>query len=310
MENVDQRVFENIIQFPDAEAARKYESLVGLDDIKNRLLKESKIMLFPTLLAEWSVKKFHKVIPLVKLFDSRHSLFILTGDTGTGKTTLAETFGDAVARENRISIGLFSISLSTRGNGGAGEMTRYMSNAFQQIRSYTEQLKTPTGAYSSACILVIDEADALAQSREYDGMQHEDRAAVDGFIQGIDSIAKARLPVITVMCTNRYAVIDQAVKRRAAATFLFRRPDEEQRIRIFRQYLADTGLTEEDIRMLAGKTGTDPSRSYGYTYSDIIQKVLPALVLESFPSSEITAAGVVHLIDTIPPTPPMREWTS
>lgn len=304
---MDQLLFDDIIEFPNSESEQKYASLIGLDDIKNRLQKESEILLNPMLLADWSLKRYGKVIPLVKLFDNRHSLFIFAGDIGTGKTTLAETFGDHLARLNNLSIALFSLSLNARGTGAPGEMTRLIYKAFQEIKLHTEQLRNPNGSYASSCILLIDEADALAQSRDMERMQHEDRAGVNGLIQGIDSIAKARLPVVIVMCTNRLSAIDPAVRRRAAAIFEFNRPGEDLRFRLFTNYLQGTGISEEDLHTLARLTGENDQRNYPYTYSDIIQKLLPALILDTYPSEDITKDRIVHLIESIPPTPPIIE---
>jgi AAA+ superfamily predicted ATPase len=301
------RVFEDIIQFPEDSAKRMYESLVGLDDVKARLVKESDILLKPTLLAEWSMAKHGKIIPLVKLFENRHSLFIFSGDVGTGKTSLAETFGDYLARQNNIFIDLFRLSIKIRGKGAAGEMTQFISLAFAEIKTFTDQLRNPDGTYSSACILMIDEADALAQSRDFVQMQHEDRAGVDALIQGIDSFTKNHMPVITVMCTNRISAIDPAVRRRAASIFEFNRPNEERRKMIFKTYFEGLQITDSDIEHLAKITGENEHRNYGYTYSDMIQKVLPAIILETFPNDQITLEKIIDVISKIKPTPPLNE---
>ena len=50
---------------------------------------------------------------------------------------------------------------------------------------------------------MIDEADALAQSRELGQMHHEDRAGVNALIRGLDQLAADRGRVLVVMCTNR-----------------------------------------------------------------------------------------------------------
>ncbi len=54
-------------------------------------------------------------------------------------------------------------------------------------------------------------------------------------------------------------------------------------------------------------TGENGQRVYGYTYSDITQKILPALVLEAFPDSEITYKKIVELLNRVSPTPPFNE---
>lgn len=301
------QLFEDIIEFPNPQSSERYTSLVGLDDIKQRLAKEAELLLNPYRLNEWSKKKHGSIIPLVNLFKNRHSFFIFGGDVGTGKTTLAESFGDLLARDNKLSIALYRLSLNSRGSGAVGEMTRLISAAFKEIKIYAEQIKKDHGKVSSACILLIDEADALAQSRELDQMHHEDRAGVNALIRGIDSITSAQLPIITVMCTNRLGAIDPAVRRRAAATFEFKRPNYEQRVYLLQQYLNGTQTSSEEINSLASKTGEDDKRPYGYTYSDISQRVLPAIVLQAFPENEITYAKILEILEEISPTPPFSE---
>ena len=91
---------------------------------------------------------------------------VLAGDVGSGKTELAETIGDAVARQEKIDISLFPLSLSTRGQGRVGEMTQLLSAAFDYTVAEATRLKSATGRARGAVILLVDEADALAQSRE------------------------------------------------------------------------------------------------------------------------------------------------
>src|ERR1700735_5768023 len=106
-------------------------------------------------------------------------------------------------------------------------MTKLLANAFDYV---AKNIPKPKGAKSSiAGILLIDEADALAQSRELGQMHHEDRAGVNALIRGVDDLATGNLPAIVVMCTNRLDALDPAIRRRAAATFTFTRPDEQQR---------------------------------------------------------------------------------
>src|SRR5262245_50412842 len=92
-------IFEEVREFPEPGAARRYASLVGLDPMKERLLKEARLLLDPESLSAWSTKYHRQKVRIVEFFRDRPLLFIFAGDVGTGKTALAETFGDAVARE-------------------------------------------------------------------------------------------------------------------------------------------------------------------------------------------------------------------
>ena len=96
----------------------------------------------------------------------RPPLVVLAGDVGAGKSELAETIGDAVARQERIDITLFPMSLSTRGQGRVGEMTQLLSTAFEYTVAEASKLKSASGKARGAVLLLVDEADALAQSRK------------------------------------------------------------------------------------------------------------------------------------------------
>ena len=126
--------------------------------------------------------------------------------------------------------------LRARGSGAVGEMTTLISEAFRYLRSHSSK-KNSAGKKGSSTILLIDEADALAQSRELAQMHHEDRAGVNALIRGIDDIAGDRLACLTIMCTNRLSALDPAIQRRAAAVFQFERPNLEMRQRLLSTYL-------------------------------------------------------------------------
>jgi AAA+ superfamily predicted ATPase len=217
---------------------------------------------------------------------------------GTGKTTLAESFGDPIARAHKIAVRVMRLSLRTRGTGAVGEMTRLLSAAFDTV---IEQARA-TGD-RAATILVIDEADALAQSRELTQMHHEDRAGVNTLIRGVDRLADERLSVLVVMCTNRLAALDPAVRRRAAAEFCFDRPDDAQRAQVLSAALDGAGLSEDDITHLARLTGDD-GRGYGYSYSDLVQRLVPAAVLAAYPDPPLTVDVLAAQVTLHPPTTP------
>ena len=108
-------------------------------------------------------------------------------------------------------------------------MTQLLSAAFDHTAAEAAKLKSGSGRARGAIILLVDEADALAQSREAAQMHHEDRAGVNAFIRGVDRLGNGKLPAAVIMCTNRLGALDPAVKRRAADILIFGRPDETQR---------------------------------------------------------------------------------
>ncbi|MDP9475220.1 MAG: ATP-binding protein [Actinomycetota bacterium] len=301
-------VFERVDKFPNSAAGERYDALVGLDRVKERLLKEARVLLKPTLLEQWSKRHYGEVLPVVRAFRERIPLFVFAGDVGTGKTALAETFGHPLAKAERIAVTLMRLGLNARGTGRVGEMTSLISEAFGEVE---DRVMGQKGASSptSAVILLVDEADALAQSREIAQMHHEDRAGVNALIRGIDRVSAEGLPVITIMCTNRRSAIDPAVRRRAAAIFEFERPDEEQRTAILGRAFAGTGLSDADLSSLVYLTGSSDGREYGYTYSDLTTRLVPAAVLDAFPNDPLRAERIVQLVAENPPTAPFEEAT-
>lgn len=300
-------IFEEVREFPDPSAARRYGALVGLDEVKEQLQKEARLLLEPESLATWSNKHHGRKAAIINLFRDRPPLFIFEGDVGTGKTALAETFGDAVARAANIRVALYALSLTARGTGAVGEMTSLLSAAFNEVKDAARKAASRGGKHNSGIILLVDEADALAQSRELGQMHHEDRAGVNALIRGVDDFATGSLPAIVVMCTNRLSALDPAVRRRAAATFTFSRPNEAQRQALLQPILEELGFTSQQIHSLVVATGATHGRAYGCTYSDLAQRILPGLVLSAYPSRPITFQLAKEVIEQHPPTPPFKE---
>ena len=298
-------LFDEVRDLPDEEAARQFSRLIGLDHLKTVLVKQARLLLTPGLLEDWSRQHHNVVLPCVDDFSRRPPLIVFSGDVGTGKTTLADSFGDPVARSEKLTrVTLLRLSLMTRGRGAVGEMTHLISQAFDEVVELARKGSNPSGKPSSAVIFVIDEADALAESRATEQMHHEDRAGVNVLIRGIDRLARDRLPGLVVLCTNRVESLDPAVMRRAAVHHEFRRPTDEQRESLLRDAFGNT-FDDTQYRELALLTGPDRNgRDYGYTFSDIAQRFVPNLLLEAFPDRPVTFELARSVLDQLEPTIP------
>jgi SpoVK/Ycf46/Vps4 family AAA+-type ATPase len=302
-------LFERRSVFPDVGPQERYARLVGLDDHKARLTKILGLLVNPAGLERWHATHHAKSGNLLSAVLRRPPLVVLAGDVGSGKTELAETVGDAVARAEKIDVTLLPLSLSSRGQGRVGEMTQLLSAAFDHAVSEGTKLKAASGKARGGIIMLIDEADALAQSREAAQMHHEDRAGVNALIRGVDRIASNRLPVAVIMCTNRLASLDPAVKRRAADILVFERPADEQRRSVLQDTFGPLGFTAREIDQLVKITGAHNGRDYGFTFSDLMQRLLPSIVLDAYPSRPVTAARAIEVAARIMPTPPFKEQT-
>lgn len=300
-------LFERRLDYPDLDARKRLNRLVGIDETKTQLTKMLGILVNPAGPRTWA-QRFHKDADvLLDYVERRPPLVILAGDVGSGKTELAETIGDAVARQEDIDLTLYPLSLSTRGSGKVGEMTKLVAAAFEATADAAEKLKRQHDRASGAVILLVDEADALTQSREDTQMHHEDRAGVNAFIRGVDRLASKRLPAAVILCTNRLSAIDPAVQRRAAQIFSFARPNAEQRRAVLETPLAEAGLNRAQIDKVVDATGSHKGSTAGFTFSDLTQRLLPTLVLDAYPDKALTFDRVLGIAKAIKPTPPFRD---
>ncbi len=307
MEKTDlNTMFDRRLDFPDLDARKRFARLVGVDAAKSRLTKLLGILINPDGPAKWAAKHHPEANLLLDYLSRRPPLVILAGDVGTGKTELAETVGDAVARQEDIGITLYPISLATRGDGKVGQITQLVTRAFDEAIDAASRLKRQKGKAGGGVILLVDEADALTQSREDSQMHHEDRAGVNAFIRGVDRLAEARLPAVVILCTNRLSAIDPAVQRRAADIFEFQRPNDAQRKIVLEGPLTEAGFSSKEIDAIVGLTGADPKGGVGFTFSDLTQRLLPTLILDAYPERPISYGRALQLLPDIRPTPPFQ----
>lgn len=302
-------LFERRMSYPHPDARDRLARLVGIDHHISRLTKSLGLLVHPGGLKLWG-HEFHpgadKIINSVLM---RPPLVILGGDVGSGKTELAETIPDAVARQEEIEIELLPLSLSARGQGRVGEMTQLISAAFDfTVKEANTIQKSKEGA-EGAIILLVDEADALAQSRETADLHQEEVSGVNAFIRGIDRLANSRLPAAVIMCTNRYDALDPAVTRRAAEIMAFGRPDTDNRRKLLGPRLHELGFDDVDIDAIVDATGPRDGMA-GFTYSDLAQRLIPAMVLDAYPEQPITATRALMLAQEMVATPPFMDRRS
>ena len=138
-------------------------------------------------------------------------------------------------------------------------------------------------------------------------MHHEDRAGVNAFIRGIDRIGNGQLPAAVIMCINQLAALDPAVKRRAADILIFQRPDENQRHSVLAEPLRQLGFSKPQIEALVAATGAQNGRAYGFTFSDLTQRLLPSIVLDAYPTNAVAPERAVEIARGIAPTPPFQD---
>ncbi len=289
--------------YPDVAAQRWYERLVGLDDHKARLLIELEMLLYPERLEQWS-KRYHggQVLRICELYGNRVPLILLEGDVGTGKTALAETIGDALARQigDGRHVHMLKINTQVRGTGQVGEMSDLIVQAFAQVEARARALE------GDPVLLLLDEADALAVSRETQQMHHEDKAGLNTLLQRLDKLRLSRLSIAALFITNRPEALDPAIRRRAALDLHLARPGDNIRAQILLTSVPELVLEEAVVVELVRLTGPNEPKNKGvpFTASDLTDRLLPAALRCAY--SERRALEVPDLIEQaqmLEPTP-------
>lgn len=305
-------LFGYVQEFPNPDCGERFDALVGLDAVKRRLISEAVVLLKPEVLDDWSSKHHGGPVAAVRAVRERVPLIVLAGDVGTGKTELAETVGHPISQTLGIDVTLYPLSLNARGAGLVGQMTSLITSALAEVGQKAAKARNSQGHLLRALILLVDEADSIAQSRELAQMHHEDRAGVNALIQGIDTFRRDGHPVLTIMCTNRPDAIDPAVARRAAHIFRLERPDTKQRRYVLTSALnGSSRVTDADIEKIAHLLGPTEHRPYGVTYSDLRQRFVPDAVLDAFDRHEpLVGERLIDLATSFEPTRPFSQGST
>jgi len=295
--------FEREQVFPDDVAKELYDRLMGLDDHKKRVLVELELLLFPERLSAWSKKHHGRILRVCEVIEKRSPLILFDGDVGCGKTALAETVGDALARRigKDAKVHLLKMNTQVRGSGLVGEMSDLIVQAFAQAELRAEQLRGPL-------LLLIDEADALAAKREEQHMHHEDKAGLNTLLQRVDNLRWTKVQMVVIFVTNRFLALDSAVRRRVALRLSFARPDEDARKKIFGVLLPELHLNAGQLKELARLTGkvVEKNRTFSFTASDITDRLLPAAVRDSYSDGKkLLYEDIVALAESMEPTEPI-----
>jgi SpoVK/Ycf46/Vps4 family AAA+-type ATPase len=269
--------FEAERTFPDDSSKALFESLIGLGEQKQNLLTALGIIFNFSRLGEWSKRHHKKDIKLLETIRRTVPLIILEGDVGTGKTALAETVGDALSRQGGFKhVHLLRITTQVRGRGHVGEMSDLIVQAFVQAE---RRARSHEG---EPLILMLDESDALAESRASAQMHHEDKAGVNTLLQRLDLLRTSQTRMAVLFVTNRPNDLDPAIRRRAALDLKFERPDNEARKQIVSNLTPELNWTHAQLEEIARLTGPTGSSSVGFTASDIAELLLPSALRKAF----------------------------
>lgn len=290
-------LLETVHPCPEAQVA--YDALIGLDEHKTLLLGELISLLDPERLKAWERKHHPHGLELTRRWMHASRLILLSGDVGCGKSALANAVGTPLAK----AIGKRVVTLETpsdlRGWGHVGEMSARITDAFGQARRRAKDV--------GAGILVIDEADDVATARAQMQAHHEDRAGSNVLIKQIDQLVRTNDPLVTLLVTNRHAVLDPAVRRRTSLHLSFTRPDAAAREKLFQHILDGVATTPDQLRELAQATEPRGAARVSFSYSDLADRLARAVLREAQRRDvRVSVELVLDCLRSLEPSPPME----
>ena len=280
---------------PNLAAKNKYDRLVGLADHKSDLVTVLDLLLNRDSFAQWCADHHGKGLGLRFLVDEASPLVLLTGDVGSGKTALAESVGSAVAERMDRKVTVLSVPSDVRGTGLVGELSLRITEAFRQARA---------AVAGGIGILIIDEGDDLATSREQLQAHHEDRAGVNVLLKEIDRVGADGLALAVILITNRAEALDPALLRRASLHLRFGRPSAEVLPTLWETILKGVKHTNQDLADLVEICCT---RKPSYSHSDLVHRVGQASVLAAYREARaLTVEDFRRALALVQPSPEFK----
>lgn len=295
VEGIRPELFEAEIILPDAGLAERGGRLIGFEERFSRLGRAMAILLDPDSLAAWTTRFHGKDLPLLRAMADRYPLIVLHGDVGTGKTAFAEAAADRLCRITHREGMLLKLSTRVRGVGQVGQMSHLINQAFAAVEAEAGRKR--------AAVLLIDEADSLASSREQIHSHHEDKVAVNTLIQKIDGVRRLGGRLLVILCTNRLTALDPALLRRAALDERFDRPDEAERAGLLLADTAGLGISPQALEQTVSLTGPEANDGLGFTFSDLRTRLLPEAILRAYPDRPLADGDLLEAARAMAPSP-------
>lgn len=283
---------------PHKEYQNRYDHLVGIEQQKAALLLNLQLILDPGCMNDWQKKHHPEGLSFLIETLASNPVIILSGDVGCGKTELAQSIGTPLSEKlNNKSVMLFETPSNIRAGGHVGDLSNRITTAFQAAKRGLK--KSPYG------ILLIDEADDLATTRDQVQAHHEDRSGVNVLIKEIDLLKSEKLPLAVILITNRIKSIDPAVVRRAALHLTFKRPGKEVLEHLLPKILDGSGINTASLKRIVEACVQKKS---AYNFSDLTNRIGKQSLIKAWQEdSPLTEELILDTIKHTPPSPIITE---
>lgn len=227
---------------PNSESPKGFSSLGGMDELKQSLYDK---IIFPILepeKAKLDEVEYGKKFPRATL---------LYGPPGCGKTFIAE----AVARE--AGVPFYKLKISKLGSHYQNLTASNYQGLFDAIAEKSKKTGKP-------CILFIDELEGVTKNRN--AFDNSDETKQVDVLLDLINEARSR-GIIVIGATNKYDLVDEAIKSRFDNQEFVGLPDKITRKEVLKKSLANRSKAvdllnlEEDLTLIAERFDGFSNRS-------------------------------------------------
>lgn len=285
-----------VVSHPNNTAAQAYEDLVGIDEIKADLLAHLTMTLDPGRLAAWLSKHHPGGLPSAVALSRRPRTVLLSGDVGCGKTALAQSIATPLVSALDRPLVVVEAPTDLRGSGLVGEISQRITRLFEHASD---------AANKQPGLLILDEVDDIATTRDQHQAHHEDRAGLNALLKQLDRLGVDQTPMVAICITNRPWVLDPALHRRVGLHLRFPRPGPTARAALFTKILAGTSASKAEIDRLVKATERP---EHPYTSSDLVRRVGDAALLRAWQRDQPLSVSLIQdVLAEVEPSPQFQE---
>ena len=185
-----------------------FKSIAGMNSLKEELYDKIINPVKDPQAAEQDLVEYGKRAPRGILF---------YGPPGCGKTYITE------ALSVEAELPMFKFKVSDAGS-------KYINETSENYKKVFDHVADSAKAIGSPCILFIDEMDSISMNRDANSSVED--AKQMGTLLNLIETARDR-DIIVIGATNRYDMIDPAIKRRFDEQVYIPMPDEDLRFQVF-----------------------------------------------------------------------------